>query len=48
MQKTFQFRINKLPTPQKNSPKTPQQKNLNPLRIKVLKMAPAVGIEPTT
>ncbi len=26
----------------------PNKKNLNPLRIKVLKMAPAVGIEPTT
>ena len=24
------------------------KKSLNPLRIKVLKMAPAVGIEPTT
>ena len=24
------------------------KKNLNPLRITVLKMAPAVGIEPTT
>jgi hypothetical protein len=29
-------------------PKFPPTKNLNPLRIKALKMAPAVGIEPTT
>jgi hypothetical protein len=29
-------------------PHPPQQKSLNPLKIKALKMAPAVGIEPTT
>jgi hypothetical protein len=48
MQEKIKKCLHLVPTPHKNLPHPPQQKSLNPLKIKALKMAPAVGIEPTT